>query len=67
MVNACVMLASFGVGDHWLFVIEFQLQSFLGANPTQGSMDGNTEVEHDDSTVARSMSGGLKVTMWSIS
>ena len=33
VVNACIMPAGFGVGDHRLFVIDFRLQSLVGACP----------------------------------
>ena len=33
VVNACVMPAGFGVGDHRMFVVDFQLQSLVGASP----------------------------------
>ena len=33
VVNACIMPAGYGVGDHRLFVVDFQLQSLVGASP----------------------------------
>ena len=33
VVNACVMPAGFGVGDHRLFVVDFRTQSIVGASP----------------------------------
>ena len=33
VVNACIMPAGFGVGDHRLFIIDFRLQSLVGACP----------------------------------
>jgi hypothetical protein len=33
VVNACIMPAGYGVGDHRLFVVDFRLQSLVGASP----------------------------------
>ncbi|KAL7523442.1 hypothetical protein ACHAWF_000524 [Thalassiosira exigua] len=30
IVQACAMPMGFGVGDHWLFVVDFSMRSFLG-------------------------------------
>ena len=32
VVGACIMLASFGIGDHQLFVIDFLASSMVGLN-----------------------------------
>jgi hypothetical protein len=31
--NACIMLAGYDIGDHWLFVIEFWAQDIIGSHP----------------------------------
>jgi hypothetical protein len=33
VVNACVMPAGFGVGDHRMFVVDFRTQSLVGSSP----------------------------------
>jgi hypothetical protein len=33
VVNACVMPAGFGVGDHRMFIVDFATQSIVGASP----------------------------------
>ena len=33
LVNVCIMPAGFGVGDHRMFVVDFRLQSLVGASP----------------------------------
>jgi hypothetical protein len=33
VVNVCIMPADFGVGDHRMYVVEFWLQSLVGASP----------------------------------
>jgi hypothetical protein len=33
VVNACIMPAGYGIGDHRLFVVDFRLQSLVGASP----------------------------------
>jgi hypothetical protein len=33
VTHACVMLASYGVGCHWLFVVDFQERSLIGEAP----------------------------------
>ena len=33
VVNACIMPAGFGVGDHRMFVVDFRTQSIVGASP----------------------------------
>ncbi len=35
VVNACVMPAGFGVGDHRMFVVDFRLQSLVGSSPSK--------------------------------
>jgi hypothetical protein len=33
VVNACIMPAGYGIGDHRLVVVDFRLQSLVGASP----------------------------------
>lgn len=33
VVGACVMPAGFGVGDHRMFVVDFRVESLVGAAP----------------------------------
>ncbi len=33
VTHACVMPVGYGVGDHWLFVVDFQERSLIGKAP----------------------------------
>ena len=50
VVNACVMPAGFGVGDHRMFVVDFRLQSLVGASPPKvvrvAARQLNTAIPH---------------------
>ena len=50
VVNACVMPAGFGVGDHRMFVVDFTLQSLVGSSPSKvvqvAACRLNTKIPH---------------------
>ena len=50
VVNACVMPAGFGVGDHRMFVVDFRQQSLVGASPPRvvrvAARRLNTKIPH---------------------
>lgn len=50
VVNACVMPAGYGVGDHRLFVVDFRQQSLVGASPPKvvrvAARRLNTKIPH---------------------
>ena len=50
VVNACIMPAGYGVGDHRLFVVDFRLQSLVGASPPKvvrvAARRLNTKIPH---------------------
>jgi len=50
VVNACIMPAGYGVGDHRMFVVDFRLQSLVGASPPKvvrvAARRLNTKIPH---------------------